>query len=162
VRGFVRACVRAFVRACVRACVHTPAAEAGARRGGRGAGAHGAASGGGQAIIDTAAHFGVAVTGADINAAKAAGGANNDWALTHRLVHDGNGGDSSGAPSLEEVTQAFEARYQGAGGAPGLKALERLLPSKQVLRSPGSRAASVACMPSHTVSLQPFLQASRP
>ena len=25
-----------------------------------------------------------------INAAKAAGGANNDWALTHRLVHGGN------------------------------------------------------------------------
>ncbi|KAJ1465205.1 hypothetical protein T484DRAFT_1865921, partial [Baffinella frigidus] len=109
-----------------------------------------------QAILDTAAHFGVTITGADIGAAKAKGGANNDWALTHRLVHEGKMGDDA-APTLEAVTAEFERRasgwctwarwaptpeavtaeferwYQGADTGPGLKALERLLPSKKVL-----------------------------
>ncbi len=75
-----------------------------------------------RAIVDTAAEFGVTVTGADIAAAKAAGDANNDWVLTWRLVQAG-GGDAS----LSAVTEAFERRYQGTPEAPGLWATERLL-----------------------------------
>jgi len=35
----------------------------------------------------------------------------------------------------QEVTDAFELLYQGCGGKPGLKSLECLLPSLQVLVS---------------------------
>ncbi len=39
-----------------------------------------------QAIILTAAHFGVTVSQDDIKDAKAEGNANNDWVLTQRLI----------------------------------------------------------------------------
>jgi HAD superfamily hydrolase (TIGR01548 family) len=84
------------------------------------------------AILETAKKFGALITHADINKAKAAGGANNDWKLTHTLVHAHKGSDGS-SPSLQEVTDAFEELYQGTGGKPGLKDLECLLPSLQVL-----------------------------
>jgi histidinol-phosphate aminotransferase len=65
-----------------------------------------------QAIIDTASHFGVAIDLDDIAAAKAQGDANNDWILTHRLIAASAGNDS--APSLDQVTEQFEALYQGS------------------------------------------------
>jgi HAD superfamily hydrolase (TIGR01548 family) len=81
-----------------------------------------------QAIIDTAASFGVAVTTADIADEKAKGDANNDWIVTRRLLA-ARGVD---AP-LDEVTARFEAAYQGTEEEPGLRATERLLPDRALL-----------------------------
>lgn len=75
-----------------------------------------------RAILETAASYGVAVGVADVTAAKAAGDANNDWVLTHRMV-TAQGIDTT----LEEVTRRFEALYQGSGETPGLWQVERLL-----------------------------------
>lgn len=71
------------------------------------------------AIIETAAGFGVTITGDDIRAAKAGGNANDDWKLTRRLL-------AERGVELDQavVTEAFEALYQGTDG-PGLKATER-------------------------------------
>ncbi|GMF29237.1 unnamed protein product [Phytophthora lilii] len=85
-----------------------------------------------QAIVDTARHFGVAVTHEDIDQQKLAGNANNDWQLTHRLVRAALPADA--APSLEAVMAQFEALYQGVGTTPGLCELETLLTPKGLLR----------------------------
>jgi hypothetical protein len=66
------------------------------------------------AIVSTAARFGVTVTGDDIEELKAAGNANNDWVLTHKLVARGGG-----SATLDEVTAAFEELYQGTGAWEG-------------------------------------------
>ncbi|MEZ4239515.1 MAG: aminotransferase class I/II-fold pyridoxal phosphate-dependent enzyme [Myxococcota bacterium] len=60
------------------------------------------------AIRQTAASFGVPVDDAAIAAAKDRGDANDDWALTWRLLRD-RGVDAA----LDEVTRRFEAAYQG-------------------------------------------------
>lgn len=75
-----------------------------------------------EAIVATAATFGVTVTGDDIAAAKARGDASDDWALTRHLCLD-----AGVAVTLEEVRDEFERLYQGADGSPGLKLNERLL-----------------------------------
>lgn len=75
-----------------------------------------------RAIEETARSFGVSVSHEDIARAKAAGDANNDWHLTHRLVREGG----VNAP-FEEVKARFEALYHGVDGAPGFSAEERLL-----------------------------------
>jgi len=75
-----------------------------------------------QAIIETAAAYGVAISGDDITAAKAQGNANNDWELTRRLL-----AERGVEKSLAEVTERFEALYQGSEGKPGLRATEKLL-----------------------------------
>jgi len=81
------------------------------------------------AIRQTAAAFGVAVSPADIDREKAAGQANNDWVLTHRLIR------RSGVDvGLREVTEAFEQRYQG-----GLWRAERLLASRSLLQRLAAR-----------------------
>ncbi|ETV91803.1 TIGR01548 family HAD hydrolase [Aphanomyces invadans] len=80
------------------------------------------------AIVSTAARFGVTVTHVDIDDAKLAGNANNDWVLTHRLITS-----KSVEVTLEQVTVAFEEIYQGTDGTPGLYRLETLLPSKGLL-----------------------------
>lgn len=74
------------------------------------------------AILATAATFGARVTARDVQAVKDAGDANDDWALTHRLVVAA-GIDAS----LAEVTARFEALYQGSGDTPGLFASEGLM-----------------------------------
>ena len=84
------------------------------------------------AIIQTAAKFGVVVSHADIDAVKAAGNANNDWIVTHRLVCS-NLAAGAAAPTLQEVTDAFEALYHGDDSTPGLKALETPLVSTALL-----------------------------
>lgn len=84
------------------------------------------------AIVETAKHFGAPITGEDVAAAKAAGNANNDWKLTHRLILEKGTRDPK--PSLEEVTAEFERRYQGEGGKAGLNSLERFLPSRPLLQ----------------------------
>lgn len=80
------------------------------------------------AIVATAAEFGVTLTAAQVRARKAAGEANDDWALTHELIRLGGG-----AASLEMVTEAFERRYQGTAEVPGLRATESLLGGRAVL-----------------------------
>ncbi len=75
-----------------------------------------------RSIIETAATFGTAVTERDIEEAKAAGGANDDWELTHRLITD-----RGGKVTYDEVVERFEEIYQGRPGRPGLKFTERPL-----------------------------------
>ena len=89
------------------------------------------------AIIMAAKKFGVAITGADINVAKAAGNANNDWVLTRKLVADkmaAEGKKASQVPSLEAVTEAFEAVYQG-----GLWKTESLLVDRELIAALAAR-----------------------
>lgn len=75
-----------------------------------------------RAIVDTAAFFGVVATHGDIERVKSSGGANDDWELTRRLL-----ADRGVAVDYREVAARFEARYQGNGTEPGLKANERPL-----------------------------------
>lgn len=87
------------------------------------------------AILESARAFGAAVTSDDVERAKLAGGANNDWQLTHRLVLSASNASASNAsaPTLEQVTQVFEDLYQGKDGVPGLCELETLLVPKGLL-----------------------------
>lgn len=102
------------------------------------------------AIIGAAARFGVVVTAADIAAVKQAGDANNDWVVTRRLLsHAG-----VEAP-LSEITEAFEALYQGSESTPGLWATERLT----VLRPALSALASA--VPLAVVTGRPRRDAER-
>ncbi|MDD5307506.1 MAG: HAD-IA family hydrolase [Deltaproteobacteria bacterium] len=82
-----------------------------------------------RATIATAATFGVSVTPLDITAAKAAGGANDDWELTYRLV-----ARAGAKATLAEVTRRFEALYQGTPSKPGLRAAETMLVEPSILR----------------------------
>lgn len=85
-------------------------------------------------IRDTAASFGVELAPEEIAAAKRAGDANDDWALTRRLLL-ARGVD---AP-LEEVTRRFEDLYQGSGGRPGLCERERPLAGRALLERLAAR-----------------------
>jgi HAD superfamily hydrolase (TIGR01548 family) len=98
-----------------------------------------------QAIIDTAKAYSAEVKHEHINEAKAAGNANNDWILSHRLIANYHARTATGyeAPSLDAVTQTFESIpatylyvlysmthkdiYQGVPGKAGLRELEKLL-----------------------------------
>lgn len=68
------------------------------------------------AIVETARSFGVDLTIADIERAKAAGNANDDWVLTRGLCL----ARGVEAP-LDEVMGRFETFYQGTARSPGLK-----------------------------------------
>jgi HAD superfamily hydrolase (TIGR01548 family) len=81
-----------------------------------------------QAIIRTAARFGVTIDREDVARAKAEGDANNDWVLTQRLLA-ARGVDAD----LSEVTARFEEIYQGTDAAPGLRATETLIPERATL-----------------------------
>lgn len=82
-----------------------------------------------RAIIETAVSLGANVSESDIEEAKAAGGANDDWELTHRLITDG------GVPiDYDMVAERFEEIYQGSRGRPGLKLTERPLVDSSVWR----------------------------
>ncbi len=65
-----------------------------------------------RAIIETAATFDVELSHEEINQAKRAGDANDDWELTHRLLTD-RGVDVS----FDEVKRTFEAIYLGDDSA---------------------------------------------
>jgi histidinol-phosphate aminotransferase len=86
------------------------------------------------AVVQTVSSFGVAVSPADVAAAKAGGGAANDWVLCRRLLA-ARGVD---AP-LDEVTRRFEALYQGTPDAPGLRRHESLRIDAATLRRLGAR-----------------------
>lgn len=73
------------------------------------------------AIIATAAHFGVSVTGTQIQHAKHLGHANNDWVLTQSLL-----ANEGVIATLDEVTLVFEELYQGTDNKEGLKHTERV------------------------------------
>ena len=87
-----------------------------------------------EAIIRTAASFGVSLTGEDVAAGKAEGDANNDWELTRRLLA-ARGVDAE----LGEVTRRFERLYQGADGVPGLRETERLTVPVELLERLAAR-----------------------
>lgn len=97
------------------------------------------------AIVAAGAAFGVQLTAVEISAAKAAGDANNDWILTRRLLA-ARGVDVS----LDRVTAAFEAAYQG-----GLWRAERLLVD------PAWLAAQAARRPLGIVTGRPRRDAER-
>ncbi len=83
-----------------------------------------------EAVLQTAASYGVTLAPGDVSRAKAAGGANNDWELTRRLMLE-RGTDRP----LFEVIQRFESVYQDAPGRPGLRRTETLLvPRERLLR----------------------------
>jgi len=81
-----------------------------------------------RATCSTAEAFGADVTFEDITAAKAAGDANNDWELTHRMILE-RGKEAS----LEDVTAKFEELYQGVGETPGYRKKETLLCTRELL-----------------------------
>jgi len=87
-----------------------------------------------RAIIETATAFGCELEMADVNTAKAAGGANNDWELTRRLMHE-TGIDVE----LDDVISRFESLYQGTKEEPGLRRHERLLIEPELLRALAER-----------------------
>ena len=87
------------------------------------------------AIVQTCGSYGVNVSLEDIATAKAAGDANNDWVLTHRLLS----ARSVNAP-LPEVTSRFEDRYQGTEQSPGLRSTERLMIPRTTLERLSRRA----------------------
>ncbi len=82
-----------------------------------------------RSIIETAASFGTTVTERDVEEAKAEGGANDDWELTHRFITDRGGQVEYG-----RVVERFEEIYQGRPGRPGLKFTERPLVDRSTWR----------------------------
>jgi histidinol-phosphate aminotransferase len=82
------------------------------------------------AIVETGAAWNVTITSTDIAAAKARGGANNDWELTQRLMVQ-----RGVSVSVADVTERFERLYQGTQERPGLWTRERLLWPREALRA---------------------------
>ena len=82
-----------------------------------------------QAVVATAAGFGVEVTPADIAVAKARGNASDDWELTRGLC-----AAVGVAVSFDDVRDAFEHIYHGVEGTSGLKLRERLFVDVDLLR----------------------------
>ncbi len=80
------------------------------------------------AIVAACESFGIAVGPPEIDAAKAKGNANDDWALTRSLLQEA-GVDVP----LDEVRKRFEAAYQGSKDAPGLRRFETLIPPRDWL-----------------------------
>lgn len=87
------------------------------------------------AVVRTAAEFGVSVTRADVLSRRAAGNANDDWALTAALIAERGGR----AVLLPDVIAAFERFYQGSDGVPGLREAERLTVPSEWLGSLAAR-----------------------
>ncbi|GIW51217.1 MAG: hypothetical protein KatS3mg081_0572 [Gemmatimonadales bacterium] len=85
-------------------------------------------------ISRTAREFGVAVGPGQIAAARAKGGANDDWALTRSLLQAGGV-----EVSLSAVRRRFQRRYLGDSARPGLREKERLLVSRELLEQLAAR-----------------------
>ncbi|GJM19747.1 MAG: hypothetical protein DHS20C14_19600 [Phycisphaeraceae bacterium] len=86
------------------------------------------------AIIATARTIDVDLTPDDIARAKAAGDANNDWALTQRLL-----AERGVTADLAAITERFQRVYLGAEDAPALRDCETLIPSTQAVASLAAR-----------------------
>jgi histidinol-phosphate aminotransferase len=87
-----------------------------------------------RAIIETAETWDVELTSEDVARAKAEGDATNDWELTRRLLA-GRGVEVG----LEEVTDRFEAVYQGSVETPGLRRFETLRIDRGILERLAAR-----------------------
>ncbi len=81
-----------------------------------------------RAIVETAKHFDVTITAAEIAQAKARGHANNDWILTHELI-----GAHGVQVAFDDVKERFERIYQGTPDCPGLWRTETLIPDRALL-----------------------------
>ena len=81
-----------------------------------------------EAIARTCASFGVVAGPGETGAVKAAGHANDDWAVTQALLARA-GVD---AP-FEDVKRRFETLYQGTEREPGLRRHETLIPDRALL-----------------------------
>lgn len=75
-----------------------------------------------QCVLETARTYGVELTRDELQAAKERGGFNNDWVLTRALL-----AEHGIERSLDEVTERFEAIYQGTAEKPGLRRAESLI-----------------------------------
>lgn len=82
------------------------------------------------AILATCESFGVRATPADVASLKARGDANNDWLVTRELL-----ARRGLTLDLADVTERFEAIYQGAPGSPGLRETETLIGALDVVRA---------------------------
>jgi HAD superfamily hydrolase (TIGR01548 family) len=87
-----------------------------------------------QAILQTAAGFGVVLSVDDVREAKRLPEANNDWILTRRLLL----AQGIDVP-LEQVTERFEEVYQGTPDEPGLRRFDRLTVPRALLERWKSR-----------------------
>jgi len=74
-----------------------------------------------RAVIETASAWDTELTLEEVGFAKASGDATNDWELTRRLL-----AERGVNVDLQEVTERFEALYQGTDEAPGLRRFESL------------------------------------
>jgi len=83
-----------------------------------------------EAIRATLAEFDVTMDRTRIAEMKAAGNANNDWRVTHRLL-----GEAGIEVEYEEVVERFERHYQGHDGKPGLHEKETLLTPRPLLEA---------------------------
>lgn len=85
-------------------------------------------------IVQTAREFGVVVKRGQIAAARAAGGASDDWILTQLLMR------AAGVKvSLGAVRRRFQRRYLGNPDRPGLRERERLLVAPDLLERLAAR-----------------------
>ncbi len=85
-------------------------------------------------IIETARTFAVSVTSEDIEQAKRAGDANNDWLLTAKLIQN------RGVPcEINDVVNRFQRLYEGTDDSEGLRESERLIPNRSFLERLASR-----------------------
>ena len=80
------------------------------------------------AIASTCASFGVTIGNEEIDAVKARGGANDDWAVTRTLLAEAGVNETSA-----EVMRRFEHVYQGTEEAPGLRRHETLIPDRELI-----------------------------
>ena len=87
-----------------------------------------------EAILQTAAFFGVSICNDDVDAEKRLGNANDDWTLTQRLLTK-----FGVSASLDEVISVFERIYQGSDTEPGLKNREELRVDRNELRELAGR-----------------------
>jgi HAD superfamily phosphatase len=82
-----------------------------------------------ETIVQTVAHFsGASVTRDQIQIYKNAGGWNNDWALSQKILADlGHHVD------YDQVVERFNQLFMGENGRPGLIARERWIPREGLL-----------------------------
>ena len=80
------------------------------------------------AIASACASFGVTIGNEEIDAVKARGGANDDWAVTRTLL-----GEAGVNATSAEVMRRFEDVYQGTEEAPGLRRHETLIPDRELI-----------------------------
>eukprot|EP01006_Ploeotia_vitrea_P035425 TRINITY_DN65875_c12_g6_i1.p1 TRINITY_DN65875_c12_g6~~TRINITY_DN65875_c12_g6_i1.p1 ORF type:complete len:538 (+),score=276.50 TRINITY_DN65875_c12_g6_i1:2-1615(+) len=86
-----------------------------------------------QAIVATAADYGVTVTPENITAMKHRGDANNDWVVTRRLILADPSHNKSMDTSLDAITEHFERHYKV------LRDTERLIPTHKLLAALAKR-----------------------